>query len=164
MLRHSKKAKQRTARSRTLASTIPTLSALNYDSGGVGIITTVSDYVKLMAAFANKGTGLTGEKILSSFTVDMMKTNTLIEQQMKDFNWSALEGCGYGFGVRTHLNKAKSGVISNLGEFCWGGAAGETVIIDTDINLAVFYVQHCLNPCEEWYQPRLRNVVYACLT
>lgn len=134
-----------------------------YDSGGAGIVTTVSDYVKLMAALANYGVGLTGERILSRYSVDLMRTNKLEGQLLKDFNWKQLTGCGYGLGVRTHIDPARSGVISSLGEFGWGGAAGATAIIDPAINLGVFYAQHTLNPREEYYQPRLRNVVYSCL-
>lgn len=134
-----------------------------YDSGGAGIVTTVSDYAKLMAALANYGLGLTGERILSPYSVDLMRTNRLDGQLLKDFNWRQLAGCGYGLGVRTHIDPAKSGVISSLGEFGWGGAAGATAIIDPALNLGVFYAQHTLNPREEYYQPRLRNVVYSCL-
>lgn len=134
-----------------------------YDSGGAGITTTMDDYVKLMAALAGKGTGLTGERILSPKTVELMRVNRLNEQQMKDFNWTSLRGYGYGLGVRTHLSQAGSGLLAGLGEFGWNGAAGASAIIDAELGLGVFYVQHCLNPREEWYQPRLRNVVYGCL-
>ena len=82
---------------------------------------------------------------------------------LSDLNWKQLAGCGYGLGVRTHINSAKSGLICNLGEFGWSGAAGATAIIDPDIDLAVFYAQHVLNSQESFYQPRLRNVVYSCL-
>ena len=44
------------------------------------------------------------------------------------------------------------------------GAAGASAIIDTRTNLAVFYVQHTLNPREEFYQPCLRNAVYSYIT
>lgn len=134
-----------------------------FDSGGAGIVTTVSDYAKLTAALANYGLGLTGERILSSHTVDLMRTNRLNEQQLEDFNWKQLEGYGYGLGVRTHIDRAKSGCNSNPGEFGWGGAAGATVIVDPKINLGVFFAQHTLNPREGYYQPRLKNVVYSCL-
>lgn len=134
-----------------------------YDSGGAGIVTTVSDYAKLCAALSNYGTGLTGEKILSKYSVNLMRTNRLNDTMMKEFAWSQLRGCGYGLGVRTHMDQAVSGVNSSLGEFGWGGAAGATVIIDPAINLGVFYAQHTLAPREEYYQPRLRNVVYSCL-
>lgn len=134
-----------------------------FDSGGGGIVTTVSDYAKLTAALANYGLGLTGERILSPYAVNLMRTNRLNEEHLKYFDWKQLAGCGYGLGVRTHIDKIKSGQIGNLGEFGWGGAAGSTVIVDPKINLGVFYVQHTLNPREEYYQPRLRNVVYSCL-
>ena len=134
-----------------------------YDGGGAGIISTANDYVKLAAALAAGGRGQTGEYILSPYTVELMKTNRLTPAQMNDFNWPALRGYGYGLGVRTHIDKAQSGSTSNLGEFGWGGAAASTLIADTACELAVFLTQHCLNPRESWYQPRLRNVVYSCL-
>lgn len=134
-----------------------------YDSGGAGIITSVADYAKLMAALANKGAGLTGERILSDYAVNLMQTNRLTPEQLHTFDWPHLAGCGYGLGVRTHISPAQSGVFSNLGEFGWGGAAGATAIIDPSIDLGVFYVQHTLNPRESFYQPRLRNVIYSCL-
>lgn len=134
-----------------------------YDSGGAGIITTMSDYEKLLVALANFGTGLTGKQILSKCSVELLKTNRLTQELRKDFNWRQLAGCGYGLGVRTHISPTESGLICNLDEFGWGGAAGSSAIIDTKLNLAVFYVQHTLNPREEFYQPRLRNVVYSCL-
>ena len=92
-----------------------------------------------------------------------MKENQLNETQMKDFNWPQMTGYGYGLGVRTLVDKALAGSVGNPGEFGWGGAAGSTALIDTSIQLAVFYAQHTLNPREEYYQPRLRNVVYSCL-
>ncbi len=134
-----------------------------FDSGGGGIATTVSDYMKLLTALANYGTGLNGERILSRYSVDLMRTNRLNETQLKDFNWTQLAGYGYGLGVRTLINPAVGDVNCSLGEFGWGGAAGATAIMDPKINLAVFYVQHTLNPREGYYQPRLKNVVYSCL-
>ncbi len=134
-----------------------------YDSGGAGIITTVPDYVKLLAALANNGMGLSGERILSPNTVELMKTDRLTEWQRPYFNWKQLMGYGYGLGVRTFIDK-RVGHTCNIGEFGWGGAAGATAMIDTKENLAVFFVQHTLNPREEWYMPRLRNIIYTCLS
>ncbi len=134
-----------------------------YESGGAGIITTVSDYAKFAAALANNGLGINGERILLPRTVSLMKTNRLNETQLKEFCWRHLKGYGYGFGVRTMLDRALAGSLSSIGEFGWGGAAGSTLWADTDLNLGVFYAQHCLNPREEYYQPRLRNIIYSCI-
>lgn len=135
----------------------------NYDSGGAGIITTVDDYAKFAAALANSGTGLNNNRILSSATVKLMKTNQLNEAQRKTMNWRRLRGYGYGLGVRTLIDKAESGSNSSIGEIGWGGAAGATIIADTEEKVALFYAHHMLNPQEEYYQPRLRNVLYSCL-
>lgn len=134
-----------------------------FDSGGAGIITTVSDYAKLMAALAGYGKGVNGERILSPYSVKLMQTNRLNETQLRDFNWRQLSGCGYGLGVHTCMDPGRADIICNIGQFGWGGAAGSTAFCDPKIGLAVFYAQHTLNPREGWYQPRLKNVVYSCL-
>ncbi len=135
----------------------------NYDSGGAGIITTANDYIKFIAALSNKGLGVNGERILSSKTVELMKTNQLSPEVLPDLEWPQLRGYGYGLGVRTMMDRAKGGSLSNIGEFGWGGAAGATVLADTDLNLAMFYSHHMCNPQEDYYQPRLRNVLYSCI-
>jgi len=133
-----------------------------FDSGGGGITTTIADYSKFCTALANGGVGATGEKILSSGTIDLLRTNQLSERQMKNFIWPQLKGYGYGLGVRTLIDKA-AGSTGNLGEFGWGGAAGATVLVDPKEKLSVFYAHQMLNPQESYYQPRLRNVVYGCI-
>lgn len=135
----------------------------NYDSGGAGIITTVEDYAKFAAALSAGGIGLDGEKILSRSTIHLMHTNQLGEKQINDFNWPQLAGYGYGLGVRTMIDTVKGGSNGYVGEFGWGGAAGASVLIDTKEKLAVFYSHHMLNPHEEYYQPRLRNIIYSCV-
>lgn len=134
-----------------------------YDSGGAGIITTVNDYSKFVTALSMKGKGEDGERILSEGTIELLRTNQLNDEVKKGYAWPQLKGYGYGLGVRTLMDKALSGSTGNLKEFGWGGAAGATVLIDTDIGLSVFYAHHMLNPQEEYYQPRLRNVAYTCI-
>ncbi len=134
-----------------------------YDSGGSGITSTADDYIKLLSALANMGMGTNGERILSECTVELMRTNTLNEQQLKTFDWSQLVGYGYGFGVRTMMDRAVGGSLSNIGEFGWGGAAGASCYIDPKNKLSAIYLKHSLNPREQYYQPRVRNVIYSCL-
>lgn len=133
------------------------------ESAGGGIISNPDDYVKLMAALANNGTGVNGERILSPRAVGLMKTNQLSEEMLKSFTWPDLKGYGYGLGVRTLMDKAKNGTLGSVGEFGWSGAAGSTALADTDLNLAMVFSQHILNPREACYCPRIRNVLYACV-
>ncbi len=134
-----------------------------YDSGGAGIISTVDDYVLFAAALANYGKGVNGERILSPATVDLMRTNTFDEEKLKGFATGYFSGYGYGLGVRTMIDKAAGGSLGSIGEFGWGGAAGASVYIDPSLNLAAVYAKHCLAPREDYYQPRVRNVLYGCL-
>lgn len=138
-----------------------------YDNGGGGITTTINDYSKFCVALANGGVGATGERILHPETIDLMRTNQLNTQQLKTFSWPQLRGYGYGLGVRTLISKDPNikdpEIIGNIGEFGWGGAAGATVLVDPELKLSVFYAHHMLNPQEDYYQPRLRNVVYGCI-
>lgn len=134
-----------------------------YDSGGAGITTSVSDYSKFVSALANNGVGMSGERIIAGSTIDLMRTNQLSGKHFDNFNWSQLAGYGYGLGVRTMIDKAKGASAGSLGEFGWGGAAGATVLVDPDLKLSMFYTHHMLNPHEEYYQPRLRNVLYTCI-
>ena len=87
--------------------------------------------------------------------------NQLGETQLHDFNWSQLAGYGYGLGVRTVIDRAAGGVMSPVGEFGWGGAAGAYVMIDPENRLSVFYAQHMLNNMEPYVHPRIRNIVYG---
>ena len=134
----------------------------NYDSGGAGIITTVNEYAKLTGALANGGLGTTGERILSPGAINLLRTNQLDERAMSTMTWGNLAGYGYGLGVRTLIDIAKSGSCGSIGEFGWGGAAGATVLVDPDKNIAFLYSHHMLNPQEVYYQPRLRNAFYSC--
>lgn len=134
-----------------------------YDSGGAGITTTVREYARLAAALAGNGLGANGERILAPGTVELLRTNQLDEVQMRDFNWAALKGYGYGLGVRCLLSKAAAGTVGGYGELGWGGAAGAAFYADPTENLGVFYAHHMLNPQEDYYQPRLRNVIYNCI-
>ena len=134
-----------------------------YDSGGAGIITSVPEYAKCASCLANGGIAPNGEQILSAGTIELLRTNQLSDTQLKDFNWPQLTGYGYGLGVRTILDRAAAGFNGPDGEFGWGGAAGATISVDPDSKFSYFYSHHMLIPKEEFYQPRLRNIAYACL-
>lgn len=134
-----------------------------FDSGGAGISTSVESYAKFADALAMGGKAANGERILSPGTVELMRTNQLTPEQAQGITWSQLTGYGFGLGVRTMVDKARSGSVGSVGEFGWGGAAGATILVDPDLGFSYFYTHHMCNPQEDYYQPRLRNVAYNCL-
>ncbi|MCP1184244.1 serine hydrolase [Paenibacillus sp. 1781tsa1] len=133
------------------------------ESGGAGLLSTVSDYARFLNALTGRGTSPEGVRILSQASVELMRTDHLNEMTRGDYSWDHMYGYGYGLGVRTHISKARSGSLSPLGEFGWSGAAGCMAIIDPDSELTVMYAQHLLNSQEGYVQRRLRNVIYSCL-
>ena len=131
-----------------------------YDSGGAGLISTVPDVALYAAAIAAGGVTKSGERLISRETIDLWRTNQLSDEQMKWFDWGQLVGYGYGLGVRTHIDRAKSGSLSPLGEFGWSGAAGGLIYFDVENNAALFYAHHMLNNQEYYTFPRIRNYFY----
>lgn len=133
------------------------------ESGGAGLLSTVSDYARFLNALTGYGTSPEGVRILSQASVELMRTDHLNEMTRADYSWDHMYGYSYGLGVRTHISKAGSGSLSPIGEFGWSGAAGCMAIMDPDSELTVMYAQHLLNSQEPYVQRRLRNVVYSCL-
>lgn len=135
----------------------------DYDSGGAGMISTASDMACLADILARGGTTKDGRRLISKSTIDLWRHNTLDKNQLASYDWSPLLGYGYGLGVRTHIDPAKSGSLSPVGEFGWTGAAGGYMLIDPDNKVSMFYAHHMHNNQEWFTTPRLRNILYACL-
>lgn len=135
----------------------------DYDSGGAGIVSNVHDMAKFLSTLSMGGVTASGERIISKAALELMSGNTLGEVQLKDFDWDALSGYGYGYGVRTLINPAKAGAMSPLGEFGWSGAAGAYLLVDMKNKVSMFYAHHMLNNQEAFTNPRLRNILYSSL-
>lgn len=147
---------------RPIGTQNPYVLGSRYDSGGAGLITTVDDYIRFADMLAMGGVGATGERILSSACINLMRTNHLNDAQMKDFNWIQMTGYGYGLGVRTLTDRTR-GSLSPVGEFGWGGAAGAYVLIDPEREMSLYFAEHMRNSLEPFVHPRIRNILYACL-
>ncbi|NOU94268.1 serine hydrolase [Paenibacillus sp. LMG 31456] len=139
---------------------VPYQPGCNYESGGGGLLSTVGDYSRFAQALA-RGGELDGVQILSRKTVQLMATNHLGPQQIKDYNWPQQKGYGYGLGVRVMTDPADGGINGSLGEFGWAGLAGSWVLIDPKEQLTVVYMQQMLPSLEPYIHPRMRAVIYG---
>ena len=137
----------------------------NMESGGAGLSMTVDDYAKFACALANRGVGENGARILAGRTVDLLKENTLNDQQYRDIFASnrGRHGYGYGLGVRTLCSRAQSGAAGPLTEFGWGGAWGNYMLVDTENKLAIVYGEQGVDTKGLYIQWRVRNLAYAAL-
>lgn len=114
----------------------------DYESGGAGIFSTLEDSAVFADALACGGVGRNGKRIIGEDMLSLMRENQFEPKRYAEF---AHAGYGYGLGVKTHMDRAKSLHPSPLGEFGWGGAAGTMMLIDPVNRISMFYVQHMLN-------------------
>jgi CubicO group peptidase (beta-lactamase class C family) len=113
-----------------------------YESGGAGLYSTAESYSLFVDAMACGGIGGTGNRILKSETIDLMRTEQL-NNYLTDPQYSCAAGPGYGFGlgVRTLIDKSQ-GQRSSIGEFGWDGAAGSYMMMDPKYGLSIFFAMH----------------------
>ena len=116
-----------------------------------------------MDMLASGGVGKNGARILSPRTVDLMRTNLLTKEQIGEFTErTSLTGYGYGWGVRTCIDKAASGNLASLGQFGWDGWKLCYAFADPDCRLSFFHAEH-MGGYHDVVIPRLRNLVYSCV-
>ena len=137
-----------------------------YESGGAGLISTVDDQILLADALAMGGVGKSGERILSRFAIDLMRTNHLGEKALHSFR-SALPhmaSYGYGLGVRTNMEPKLTGNLSPVGEFGWDGAMASLILADPANGISMFHAEHVSGfGSHMLVHPKLRNLLYGCI-
>jgi CubicO group peptidase (beta-lactamase class C family) len=102
-----------------------------FPSGGGGLVSTASDYLRFCQMLLNGGT-LDGQRILSPLTVKLMRTNMLPES-------ARTMGPGTGFGLDFAVvdDPAAGGGYGGEGTYFWGGYAGTWFWIDPVYELIV---------------------------
>ena len=137
----------------------------NYDSGGAGLFSTVSDYIKMLTAVALGGTSKDGYRLLNPETVAMMGKNFLCDDARKDFSTTRSAGYGWGLCGRAHVDPVVSLSKSPVGEFGWDGAAGALSMMDATNGVALYlgtHVKGC-NYIYHYIHPEIINKVYTAL-
>jgi CubicO group peptidase (beta-lactamase class C family) len=133
-----------------------------YESGGGGLVSTVSDYARFLTMLANGGQ-LDGKRYLSPKTVAYMTSDHMgdvIKRGPYD-----LVGPGYkfglGFAVRT--DAGVSPLAGSPGDFSWGGAAGTYFWVDPKERMFVIFMMQ--SPAKRVpLRIMLRDMVYAAMT
>lgn len=103
-------------------------------SGGGGLVSTLSDYLRFARMLLNKGE-LDGVRILGRKTVEFMTRNHLPDEVLHSSFAAIHPGHGFGLGWKVVLNPAQSGVLSSEGTFSWGGAARTDFWVDPQEDL-----------------------------
>jgi CubicO group peptidase (beta-lactamase class C family) len=100
-------------------------------SGGAGLVSTTSDYARLLSMLLNQGT-LSGTKILSPSSVLEMTSDQI---PYIDMDWN--DGFGYGFA----LEVAKEGDLKGKTlQYEWGGAYHSSYYVRPEDGVIVVYL------------------------
>lgn len=136
-----------------------------YESGGAGLMSTVSDYMKLVTALALGGRAKNGYVLLRPESLKLMSSDALgsLKGEFVAENPNSRADYSYGLGVRVRLKEGESGVPA--GEFGWDGYAGAYWLVDPKNRLALFFAEAM---CEsglsiQILHPRIRDLVYEIL-
>jgi CubicO group peptidase (beta-lactamase class C family) len=115
---------------------------LKWESGGGGMVGTVSDYARFSQMLLNRGT-YEGRRYLRPETIALMASDHIGPETKiaRDQNYypGGSSGFGLGFAVRTSVPPATSWP---LGEYRWDGVGGTFFFIDPEDDLfGIFMVQ-----------------------
>ncbi len=96
-------------------------------SGGGGLVSTVSDYLRFAQMLLNGGE-LDDTRLMSRKTIELMTMNHL-PAHMLPFGVGNV-GYGFGLGVSVVMDLAQYGNIGSVGAYEWGGAANTLFWVD----------------------------------
>lgn len=133
-----------------------------YCSGGAGLISSVDDYILLIDALANDGVGKNGYRVLSSRSVELLRSPMLTKEQQIGFEQGIHKGYDYCYGVRTLRDPAIAGTLCTKGAFGWDGKRMCLAISVPENRIAVFHAEQ-ISSLNSIIVPRLINVIYSCL-
>ena len=96
-----------------------------FESGGAGLVSTITDYARFAEMLLNGGT-YKGQRILSEATVRFMTTHHLTAEQQvyMEASWEGLAGYSYGNLLRVLVDPGKAVHMAFAGEYGWDGWLG----------------------------------------
>lgn len=134
-----------------------------YQSGGAGLLSTVSDFILLADALACGGVGKNGNRILSPSSIELMRSPSLTKDQLIGFEIGAQNiGYDYGLGVRVMRDPAAAGSLVPRGSFGWDGKKMCFAMCDPSSRVSIFHAEE-IDGMNSILIPRILNVIYSCL-
>ncbi len=134
-------------------------------SGGGGLVSTASDYLKFLLMLRNRGV-LKGERLLGRKTVELMTVNQLpgnadlSRMGQKVFSEMPFDGIGFGLGFSVTLDPVKAQILGSSGEYSWGGAASTTFWVDPVEDLIVIFLTQLMPSSSYPIRRELRVLTY----
>jgi CubicO group peptidase (beta-lactamase class C family) len=133
------------------------------NSGGGGLVSTISDYERFCRFMLRKGE-LDGVRLLGRKTVELMTSNHL-KGDMADmgtprFSEATYEGVGFGLGFSVMIDPAKAQILGTPGEYAWGGAASTAFWVDPAEEMFVVFLTQLMPSSTYPFRRELRVLTY----
>ena len=129
-----------------------------YFSGGGGLVSTASDYLRFSQMLLNGGE-LDGTRILSPETIELMTSNHLGDIPI----WGGVGNYGFGLGFLIYPDRGDSGAILSEGSFGWSGMAHTTFWVDPAEELIGIFLVQILPRSPMPYRDLFKPVVYQAI-
>ncbi len=126
-----------------------------FESGGGGMVSTLSDYARFAQMILNGGT-LDGKRYLSPRTVAYMGSNHISPSTgvVPGPYYSPGPGFGFGLGFAVRTEAGASVAQGSVGEMSWSGAGGTTFWVDPKENMFVVFMAQTIQ-----HRGRIRNAL-----
>jgi CubicO group peptidase (beta-lactamase class C family) len=124
-------------------------------SGGAGLLSTTSDYARLLQMLLNGGE-LDGVRLLSPKTVELMRSNNAGTKYAQDTG-----AFGLGFWVMEDIGVY--GELGTPGSFGWGSAYFPQYLVDPKERLVAFIMTQLRPSGDQDLNKRFRNLTYQAL-
>jgi len=138
-------------------------------SGGGGLVSTASDYLKFCEMLLHGGQRGT-VRLLSPATVRLMTANALapgtavIPSRSVDITPSPAMGQGFGLGFAVRTETGQNPLPGSPGAFYWTGAYGTTFYIDPKQDLILIMMIQMPSPENSFFRRAFRYLGYGALT
>lgn len=133
-----------------------------FKSGGGGLCSTASDYMRFLLMIANDGK-FEGKRYLKKKSVNLMSTNQIPEGGgWVTFGKEIREGVGFGHGFSVRVKMSEWDPDGRVGEYGWGGAASTHYWISPKDDLVVLTLEQVMPYSfnTEW---ALKGLIYDAL-
>lgn len=135
----------------------------SFFSGGGGLMSTASDYMRFTGMLAAGGV-LDGARIIGRKTLALMTSDHLggLAQARSGLNFLPGPGYGFGLGFAVRMGEGDAVMPGSVGDYTWSGLAGTYFWVDPSEDLtAVFLIQ--APEQRTHYRQLVRNMVYGAL-
>lgn len=130
-----------------------------YESGGIGLYSTMEDYVHFCEMLINKG-AYHGKELIGRRTYAFMTSNQLTSAQKASLPY---DGYGYGNYLRVLEDTAAAVTDATIGSYECFGEAGTYFCIDPEEDLIIIYMQQMDGGADPSFIRGIRQIIYGAI-